>query len=972
MATNRSNGWLVLTLFFCSGTTALVYEVIWSKYLSQMFGSTIYAQTVVLAVFMGGLALGNKIFGGKSDRLRRPLYAYGVVEVIIGLYAFFFSFLYSAADQVFVAVGTSIFEHRWLLLALKGFLSVALLIVPTVLMGGTLPLLVSWLQKSSIEAGRRSARFYSINSLGAVFGSALAGFYLVQKFGIVASLQAAALLNILVGGIALALGRNEPQTSVQSDVPETEKEAPPETSAATLRWAGVLVAVTGGVSMGLEVLASRSMALLFGSSLQAFAIVLISFILGIGLGASIIASPRWRKWRSEPIVVFLLLGAATWIGLLVFKIELWMEFYRLTKSGLAQSTTGYLYNQLLAAALAMIVLGVPAAMLGSILPLLIRALSGQATALGKSVGQLLTWNTLAAVVGVLLTGFVLMPAIGLRDSFGVLAAVLCVAAAVTAWRERIPAGLGVSSGVGVLLVLLFVFEGDGWRHVMSSGAFRKHEKEPDFTVMEQRKKHIQILFYEDAADATISVEKGKSQWGDFDEFGLRINGKPDASSFGDLSTQMLVGHLPMLARPDAKDVFILGLGSGITGGAILGHPVERLTIAENCEPVVRAAKFFDPWNGGVLTDPRAKIQIEDARTVLKLNPQKYDVIITQPSNPWMAGVGSVFSREYYELAASRLKDGGVVAQWFHVYDMHDGIVGMVLRTFGTVFPHLEIWDTGAGDLVMLGSKTPWSSTFNDWKKGFEREKPRADFANIGINSLEQLAARQFASQRTAFAIAGDGPIQTDPFPVLEYEAPKAFFLGITSSALAKFDERTHQRDMMSPERASVANSLTTAQLHQTFGTFWTINNDLQDYLLWRLNHEKIPGATEPVDLRAMPCAFRPADAPAYPLQATSRSPEAAQKLSTAMALLDGPAERRTEGVALIETMLRDRKPTDDWAAGYYAMRATRATLGSGNAVRARALLDLGLQWEPANGELQYFARILEREKPGDTKLSAVE
>ncbi len=167
---------------------------------------------------------------------------------------------------------------------------------------------------------------------------------------------------------------------------------------------------------------------------------------------------------------------------------------------------------------------------------------------------------------------------------------------------------------------------------------------------------------------------------------------------------------PILARPDSKDVFILGLGSGITGGAVLGHPVENLVIAENCEPVVRAAKYFEKWNAGALTDKRTTIRVEDARTLLKLSPQQYDVIITQPSNPWMAGVGSVFSREYYELGASRLKPGGIMAQWFHLYDMHDGIVGMVLRTFGNAFPHLELWDTGSGDLVMIGSRTPWSST----------------------------------------------------------------------------------------------------------------------------------------------------------------------------------------------------------------------------------------------------------------------
>lgn len=972
MHEKRNSGWLVLTLFFCSGATALVYEVIWSKYLSHMFGSTIYAQTVVLAVFMGGLALGNRLFGGKSDRVRRPLKAYGLMEVVIGLYAFFFASFHGIADSIFVSVGSNLLEQRGLLLALKGALAVGLLIIPTVLMGGTLPLIATWLQKSSIEAGRRSARFYSVNSLGAVFGSAVAGFYLVQNLGLVASLQAAALINLLIGGIAMGLGGLEPEVSPTAANAPARSEADPQISDATLRWAGLLVAITGGVSMGLEVLAARSLALLFGSSLQAFAIVLMAFILGIGLGAGMIASPRWKLWRSEPLVVCLLLGAAAWVGLLVLKIEWWIEIYRYTKSGLNQSTVGYTYHQLLTAAISMFVLGVPAAMLGAVLPLLIRALSGRAAALGMKVGQLLTWNTLGAVVGVLLTGFVFMPAAGLRNSFGLLACVLCAVAALTAWREKLAKGLGAAGGVAVLLALLFAFEGDGWRHVMSSGAFRKHEREPDFSIMEERKQKIQILFYEDAADATVSVEKGRSRWGDFDEYGLRINGKADASSFGDLSTQKLIGHLPFLARPGAKDVFVLGLGSGITGGSVLTHPVERLVVAENCEPVVRAAKFFEPWNRGVLTDKRTTIEIEDARTALKLSPRQYDVIITQPSNPWMAGVGSVFSKEYYELAASRLKDGGIMVQWFQVYEMHDGIVGLVLRTFGHTFPHLEIWDTGAGDIVLIGSRTPWASTLKDWDRIFERPTVKEDLALIGIHSVAQLAARQFASQRTAFAIAGEGPTQSDLFPVLEYQAPLARYLGITAQTISRFDERTHQRHLASPERVAALNALSTDQLAQTFGTFWTFNEELQKHILWRLSYETLPGAAEPVEVRAMPCVFRSTNTPALPPQLMSRVPEVSRKIVAAAMLLRGSSAQRMQGADAVETLIRERQPDADWSAARLAVQATRTTWGLVEPARTRSLIQLGLEREPGNAELQYFARVLEREKPSVGGLSAVD
>jgi spermidine synthase len=732
-----------------------------------------------------------------------------------------------------------------------------------------------------------------------------------------------------------------------------------------------LVAVTGGVSMGLEVLASRSLALIFGSSLQSFAIVLMSFILGIGLGSAVVASPRFRRWQSDRLLVILLVGASVWVGLLVIKIDWWVEFYRHAKSGLAQSTVGYRYYQVLAATTSMVVLGVPAAMIGSVLPLLIRILAGPSMALGQRVGRLLTWNTLGAVVGVLLTGFVLMPGVGLRSSFAVLAFGLSAVAIGTAWQRQLRSLALAGGGVVGLLAVLFLLGGDGWRHVISSGAFRSRETEPNPEAMAFRKEHVEILFYEDAPDATVSVEHGDGIEVPAD-YGLRINGKTDASSRVDLSTQLLVAHLPMAARPDSKDVFILGLGSGITGGAVLGHPVERLIIAENCEPVVRAAKFFDRWNAGVLQDPRARIWLEDARTLLKLSPQLYDIIITQPSNPWMVGVGSVFSREYYELCASRLKEGGVMGQWFHLYDMHDGIVSMVLRTFGRVFPYVEVWDCGAGDLVLLGSKRPWDSSLSHYAKIFDRERPRTDLARIGIHTVNALLARQFASQRTGFAITGDGPIQSDLFPVLEYEAPKAFYLGISASVLNQFDERTWQQEVAPPTKRAALAKLNGNHLRSVFGQYWTINTNLQTYLLWRLRHDAVAGsATEPIDLRALPCVFRPTNAPALPLiPPPGATPEVLQLIAAAALLEDKDSTQRSQGVSEIESLLRKRSEGSDWSASHYAALAARIALANGNLEKTRQLVELGLRYVPDDPQLHYLTRILEREHPEAPRLSS--
>ncbi len=828
---------IVLLLFFCSGATALVYEVLWSKHLALMLGSTVQAQTVVLAVFMGGLALGNRLFGRRADTARNPLALYGKLEIAIGLYAFVFHLLYRAADKLFIRAGAPLLEMPLALLALKTALSVGLLLGPTVLMGGTLPLIAAWLNRNGADAGRLSARFYAVNSLGAVCGAWFAGFVLVEAMGITASLQLTALVNVLVGLVANGLARKLEPPAASGLVPEhrSEAENKPSSAPATDLATGsplpkesvlplLIVALTGAVSMGLEVLSARSLVLLFGASLQAFAIVLMSFILGIGLGGSVVASPRTRAWGRETATATLLLGAAAWIGLLVAGVEHWVEFYRWVKTGIARTPTGFTFHQVFAGVMSLVVLGVPAGLLGAVLPLWIRELPRNGPELGRGVGRLLTWNTIGAVAGTLFAGFALMPLLGLRGAFLILALGLCAAVWLLGQRFARSQFQFAAGAVGVGILLAGALGGEHWRHLMSSGVFRLRETELGRDYLEHRLRHVKIHFYEDAADASVAVEQGDGV-GMSDQFVLRINGKPDATSRGDMATQYLLAHLPMLARPESKDIFVLGFGSGVTAGALLGHPIQRVTVAENCEPVLRAGKFFAPWNRGVLTNRLAHIVNDDARTLLKLSPQRYDIIISEPSNPWMVGVGSVFSREFYELCASRLKAGGLMAQWFHVYEMHDGIVELVFHTFSTVFPHLEIWDPGTGDLILLGSQQPWRTGPEVWQAVFDRPEPRRDLAAIGLLSPAMVWARQFASQRTAPLFIENGPEQSDEFPVLEYEAPRAFFVGGSAKGFLQFDERTRQFQLAPPPKRLALHTAPAELLAPVFPQFGSVNPD---------------------------------------------------------------------------------------------------------------------------------------------------
>jgi spermidine synthase len=952
---------MILFLFFCSGATALIYEVVWSKYLSLMFGSTVYAQTVVLAVFMGGLALGNRIIGARSDLLQKPLVAYGILEVLVGIYAFCFPLIHKAADRVFTIVGSPLLDHSLALLLLKGFLSICLLLLPTIMMGGTLPLLSAWLQKQSSDAGRWSARFYSTNSLGAVFGSWVAGFVLIRSIGMISTLQMTALANVIIGFTAAGLGRRI--QTLTEPIAENAVASSPDSNTSqseSLRWITVMVAITGGVSMGLEVLASRSLTLIFGASVQAFATVLMAFILGIGLGSAAAASPRLKRWRYESIIFTLLLIAAGTVGVLVIGIEQWVEVYRHVRVGLARSEMGYRFYQAIAGGFSMIVLGVPAGLIGAVLPLCLRLISNQ-EGFGNRVGRLLTWNTLGAVAGVLITGFILMPGTGLRAAFFILALALCLAVFILAWHFRKWAFFVSSSSVAVFLAIACVVGGEGWRHVLTSGVFRARETEVDPTTLEKRKKAIEIVFYKDGPDATVSVEKGADKG-----LGLRISGKPEASTIGDLPTQLIVAHLPMLMRPQSKDVFILGLASGITCRGLLAYPIEHLTIAENCAPVIRAAEFFSDWNRGVLTNPVSKICLEDARTVLKLSPKPYDVIVCEPSNPWFASVGSVFSKEFYEIAANRLKPGGLMAQWFHVYEMQDPIVEMVIRTFASVFPNMEIWDASYGDIVLLGSNQPWESSPETLRKAYQIDLVRQDLASIGLGTPEAFWTRRFASQRTAPFIPGPGPIQSDMFPILEYDAPLAFYIGANASRIMRFDERTWQSALVSPDTAAALSKLDLKTLASCIGGS-SVNPDVQQAIKMRQeNFSSEPGKHSDFDLSQLPLVFDPPASRRFenlPVNADKNLKALFQARNAMRARPDVWAEqvKIIRNILISELALNTSGQLEPFH-GHFAAEAARISLNHREFQLAAEMIVLGSKFAPAEPEFPFLMRLVQNER----------
>jgi hypothetical protein len=425
----------------------------------------------------------------------------------------------------------------------------------------------------------------------------------------------------------------------------------------------------------------------------------------------------------------------------------------------------------------------------------------------------------------------------------------------------------------------------------------------------------------------------------------------------------------MLMRPQSKDVFILGLASGITCRGLLAYPIEHLTVAENCAPVLRAAEFFSDWNRGVLTNPATNIRLEDGRTVLKLSPKPYDVIVCEPSNPWFASVGSVFSKEFYEIAASRLKPGGFMAQWFHVYEMQDPIVEMVIRTFAQVFPNMEIWDASYGDIVLLGSNQPWDSSPATLRKAYQIDLVRKDLASIGLGTPEAFWARQFASQRTAPFIAGPGPIQSDLFPILEYDAPLAFYIGANARRIMRFDERTWQSALASRETVATLSKLDLKTLAAGFENA-SVNPDIQRAIKLRQERSSNAGNVPNSELSEMPLIF---DSSRLADNLPADSDANLKSLFQARDVLRAKPDAWAEQVQLIRTILLAELGSN--ASGlpqqfhaHFAAEAARASLNHREFNLANELITLGAKFAPNEPEFPYLMRLCQQEKSLPPKL----
>lgn len=795
-------------IFILSGAAGLIYESIWARYLGLFVGHTAYGQVLVLAIFLGGLALGALLVGERSSRLRDPLRAYVFTELALAVIALVFHGMFVrvtgfAYDAVFPALagGAALTAVKW---GIAG----ALILPQAVLLGMTFPLMAAGvLRRFDTAPGRTISLLYFCNSLGAAIGVLLAGFYLLKLAGLPGTLVFAGLLNLTAALVSYVLTRRFPPAEAIRPMATQPTVAPGE-PVVVPRLLPFLLTVSFGTALAsfiYEISWLRMLALVLGSATHSFELMLSAFILGLAFGAFWVRN-RSDRW-AQPLRA---LGIVQWImGLTALAtLPLYIASFHWTAALLgafAKTDGGYAGFTVARYAICLGVMLPSTFCAGITLPLITRTL----LAAGKgerAIGAVYGINTLGSIVGVILAGLILMPVIGLKALL-ITGALLDMGLGV--WILFVAAGQHrMMFRVAYAAITLSIFTA-GVAAVtqrldptlLASGVFRQGQLfEPG---------EMEAVFHEDGRTATISVLRTPGE----NALTITTNGKPDASLTedwfracsdslpksrltGDASTEVLAPLIMLAHRPDARRAAVIGQGSGMSSEILLVSDAIQDLVTVEIEPqMVQGSREFYPANRRVFDDPRSAIVVEDARTYFAAAEGKFDMIVSEPSNPWVSGVSSLFTTEFYRHIRRYLADDGVFGQWFHLYESDDALVLSVLAALHENFPSYEIFLVDAADMLVVASASEVMPQ-PDWGVA-DLPEVSHDLCNFVPLTPEVLEGTRLM-HRTALAplLLDGGHANSDFYPTLDLFAERARYLG--RSATGFMELATSRFDMTAP------------------------------------------------------------------------------------------------------------------------------------------------------------------------------
>ncbi len=763
---------VVYCLFLITGAIALVYQSAWNRELTLVFGASRAATSIVLAAFMIGLALGGALGGRWSSRVKNPLKLYGWLEIAVAVFAVLFPYFLQVVDLLYISIAKSVGDVTVMLSIARFCFAFGLLLLPTVCMGATLPVLVQFLVSNQSQMAQRMPLLYGVNTLGAAGGALLAGFVILPALGLFQTQLYSALLNGLVGIAAIGYSHTMQSASTTSDT-TPDKNLRPTDDALALRLVFWGAAVCGFCSLGMEVMWTRALAVALGATSYNFTLMLAAFLSGIALGGLFESLQLFKEYRLSTRFGFVLLfiGASAGVACQLvpevpaasLQLNQWIYGHF---SGV-RPMAGFALSFLLMAA--------PAFLFGMAFPMAAEARSLLQRRFGASTGESAFINTVGAALGALAAGYVLVPQLGLQTSlllvstipalYGFL--VLCWAFKTVSSKGWLAFCLAIVGALGIISVgfqlpqwdyhRLSAFRNNvGAAYLNDDGAIQLDAALADST----------IVYYEEGADANVSVVQSSEMRS------LVINGKTVATdSKNGLSLQKLMGHLPCFVHPAPKSVLVIGLGAGCTVGAAAIHPgVDSVRLVEIEPAVLGGAAAFDYANSDALNQPTVTVTIQDGRNHLRTTTETYDVITADPIHPWAAGSTFLYTYDYYKDAAARLNPGGVMAQWLPLYELSERDIDTLVRTFTQAFPNAMLWQTYY-DSILIGSNESFSIQVEEWAQRFNDAPLKDDLLAIDLDHAGALLAMYVADQDGLNELSQGALINTDDNLHVEFSSP---------------------------------------------------------------------------------------------------------------------------------------------------------------------------------------------------------
>ena len=760
---------IYFAVFFLSGFSGLIYESIWTQYLKLFLGHAAYAQALVLFIFMGGMSAGAWQAARYGNRIRNLLVIYAAVEGIIGLCSFAFHQVFlTATDFVFLGIMPSV-DGIWTADLFRWTLAALLVLPQSFLLGTTFPLMSAGIIRTFPKSpGKTLSVLYFTNTIGAAIGVLISGFILIDSIGLQGTLFVAGTINLSLAIVVWMLSHDAPQQTLAVTF---KPEIIPATAGARNLFAALLIcsAVTGTASFMYEIAWIRMLSFVLGSSTHAFELMLSAFLLGLAIGSF------WVRRRVDsfknPLLVLgwiqLLMGIMALATLPIYGQS--FEFMAHILKSISRTDQGYLLFNISSHVIALAVMLPATICAGMTLPIITYILLAGGHG-EPAIGKVYSTNTLGGMVGIAASVLFVMPVLGLKALI-IVGVILDIVLGLSILWYVLPANkrrLWLGSAVvscGILSVVIFSFHLNP--DEIASAVFRTGEiREKD-----------EILFHEDGKTATVILARSG------DKLILSTNGKPDASistsekSASDELTQILSAAIPMAVHPAAKKIAAIGMGSGLTSSIVLANPdIQRLDTIEIEAAMVRGAKGYGKRVSRTFNDPRSHIIIEDAKAFFPARKIKYDIIISEPSNPWVSGVAGLYSQEFYHLVKRYIESDGLFVQWMHLYEIDIELISSIIKAISREFDDYNIYFTGNSDILILArneGKIPEPSD-----SIFELPELKDELTRIGIYDLTDLVLRYLGNKKTLDGLFATYPTppNSDYFPSLDQGAVKARFL----------------------------------------------------------------------------------------------------------------------------------------------------------------------------------------------------